>query len=46
VSRLDEFGLADLDINEDGNNDGDEFVPLSLAGKVGFTLRLWSGALG
>lgn len=32
-----ELGLVDLDGREDGESDGDEFVPLSLAGEVVFT---------
>ena len=31
-----ELALADLNGREDGEGDGDEFVPLSLAGEVGF----------
>jgi hypothetical protein len=31
-----ELGLADLDGREDGESDGDEFIPLSLAGEVKF----------
>jgi len=33
-----ELGLADLGAREDGESDGDEFVPLSLAGEVALTL--------
>ena len=33
-----ELGLADLDGREDGESDGDEFMPLSLAGEVAPTL--------
>ena len=33
-----ELGLVDLDGREDGESDGDEFVPLSFAGEVTFTL--------
>lgn len=32
------LGLVDLDGREDGESDGDEFVPLSLAGEVAFAL--------
>ena len=38
-SHAGEIGPMDLDEHEDGESDGDDFVPLSLAGEVGLTFR-------